>query len=253
MSYSATFYFHASLNDFIARSTKHTWITYRFNNIPAVKDAIEAIGIPHPEVNVVLINNKPVNIFHPLRADDKVEVYPFDANQNWQPGYSLKERYSYTNTFVLDVHLGKLAKALRMLGFDTAYENNYADETIVDLADAEKRIVLTRDTGLLKHKLVEQGYWLRSQQVNAQLAEVIVRFELAGKFKPFTRCMACNGMIEAVAKSAVSNVIPENTATFFNEFWQCANCKRVYWKGSHHEKMEKMISKLVKDISSIDQ
>ncbi|GAB3536463.1 Mut7-C RNAse domain-containing protein [Pontibacter brevis] len=214
---------------------------YRFTGTPAVKDAIEAIGVPHPEVGVILVNDLPVPFSYPLQAHDKVAVYPADANQNWPGGFSLQAKPPTPERFVLDVHLGKLVRALRMLGFDTCYENDYSDRTIANIAATEERIVLTRDVGLLKQKTIRWGYWLRSQHLEEQLAEVVNYFNLQRHFTPFTRCMACNGNIKEVSKEAVVAQLPPKTKLYFDEFFQCDSCNRVYWKGSHYERMQQFI------------
>ncbi|MFD2999545.1 Mut7-C RNAse domain-containing protein [Pontibacter toksunensis] len=243
MDATATIEFFGSLNDFPALSGRDNKLLYRFSGTPAVKDAIEAIGVPHPEVDVILINNQPVDFSHPLHADDKVAVYPADADKDWPVGYSLQAKHPAPNRFVLDVHLGKLARAVRMLGFDTCYENDYSDKAIAQIAEAEERIVLTRDVGLLKHKNIRWGYWLRSQYLEEQLSEVVNFFKLREKFKPFTRCLACNGRIYEVPKEIVLEQLPAQTRQYFNQFYQCDSCKRIYWKGSHYERMQQFIQK----------
>ena len=241
MDATATFEFFGNLNDFPSLSGRDNKLLYKFSGTPAVKDAIEAIGVPHPEVDVILVNNQPVDFSHPLHADDQVAVYPADAKRDWPPGYSLQAKHPAPDRFVLDVHLGKLASALRMLGFDTFYENDYSDRAIAQLAEAEGRVVLTRDVGLLKYKNIRWGYWLRSQHLEEQLAEVVSYFNLKDKFTPFTRCLACNGQIAEVAKESVLEKLPPKTKLYFDEFYQCGRCKRVYWKGSHYERMQQFI------------
>lgn len=153
MSHSANFHFYDTLNDFLSPAKRNTWISYAFAGTPAVKDAIESIGVPHPEVDVILINGSPVPFLNPLHTHDQVEVYPAASCSRWPEAYSLGVRHPVAVQFILDVHLGKLAKALRMLGFDTCYANDYADSTIARIAGRENRIVLTRDIGLLNIKL----------------------------------------------------------------------------------------------------
>lgn len=242
MDKSARFCFYGSLNDFIQASRRDkTWITYPFKDTPAVKDAIEAIGIPHPEVKAILLNGTTVGFLQPLHNLDQVEVFPYDHNLELPQNYSISSLYAGTERFVLDVHLGKLARALRMLGFDTLYENDYSDKTIAEIAERERRIVLSRDVGLLKQKSIQWGYWLRSQQSEEQLAEVVRYFKLHAKFHPFTRCLACNGIIEEVSKESVLDLLPPRTRQYFNEFFRCRSCRRVYWKGSHYDHMQEFI------------
>ncbi len=221
---TAQFTFHGSLNDFLRPENKYCPIRYSFNNAPAVKDAIEALGIPHVEVNNIFVNGHAVLFSHPLHAGDVVEVHPF-----------LQISFS-PPCFVLDVHLGKLARLLRLLGFDTLYQNNFTDKQIVRIAKEQERIVLTRDIGLLKHKSIQWGYWLRSQQPVAQAKEIVQRFSLENNIHPFSRCLSCNGLIQPVHKQDILDQLPPNTVIYFHEFYQCRDCKKLYWKGSHYER-----------------
>ncbi|MHC2992282.1 hypothetical protein OB13_12020 [Pontibacter sp. HJ8] len=242
MSHTAAFRFEGSLNDFLRPARKSTRITYLFSGTPAVKDAIEALGIPHPEVQDVVVNGEPAHLTYRLQDGDEVQVYPWDGKED-ELLKGIAER-----KFVLDVHLGTLARSLRMLGFDTLYDNHVHDKQLVELAQSEQRIVLTRDVDLLKNKAIPVGYWLRSQQTGEQLQEVIRRFHLVDHIKPFTRCMICNGRIAAVEKQTVLHRLPPKTQLYFDEFYRCSSCRRVYWKGSHYERMQELIRKLKQDL-----
>lgn len=249
---AAQFCFHSSLNDFLPKAQKHTAITYAFNQSPAVKDAIEAMGIPHTEVEVILVNNRPVHFYYPLQHNDYVEVYPA-SEKHWPQGYLVREGLVRPNRFVLDVHLGTLAKILRMLGIDAAYQTDYSDGDIAQIAANENRIVLTRDIGLLKHRTIIWGYWLRSQYATEQVIEVLNYFHLSGEIKPFNRCLSCNGLIVPVSKEAIINDIPPKAVLYFNDFYQCSHCRRIYWKGSHYDHMQRTIADIwqqVKDGSN---
>lgn len=238
----AHFYFYGSLNDFLRPNNQHKILEYKFSDAPAIKDAIEAIGIPHPEVDVILVNDQPVPFYYSLSHFDNVKVYPAHFIKGYEQ-QSLTIKLS-ANKFVLDVHLGKLAGEMRMLGFDTVYQNNYDDVTIASIAKEQDRVVLTRDINLLKHKIIQSGYWLRSQITEKQLAEVINKFDLAENINPFTRCIACNGLISPIDKSSVIGKVPVEAERYFNDFFQCNNCKRIYWKGSHYDRMLGKIKKL---------
>ena len=242
----ATFLFHDNLNDFLRPRVRNTWIRHHFNGAPAVKDAIEAIGVPHPEVDVILVNQVPVSFLHPLQPADQVEVYPAIPRRPWPEKYSLQASLPVSNGFILDVHLGKLAKSLRLLGFDTCYQNDYSDKTIAEIASRENRRVLTRDIGLLKQKVINWGYWLRSQQPEAQLAEVIDYFNLKLKLAPFTRCLECNANLATVTKESVLELLPLKTRLYFNHFYQCPSCERIYWQGSHFERMQAFVNRISK-------
>lgn len=242
MENSATFSFFGSLNDFLPPAKQEKQLPYAFAGAPAVKDAIEAIGVPHPEVEVILVNGRPVTLQHALRTGDEVEVFPAAWNRKFPAHYSLRLGQSAPDKFVLDVHLGKLARALRMLGFDSCYRNDYSDKDIARIAEAGNRNALTRDVGLLKQKSIQWGYWLRSQHLEEQLQEVIAYFNLTTKLQPFSRCIACNGSIVEVPKESVLAQLPPKTRQYFEQFYQCTGCRRVYWKGSHYDRMQAFIA-----------
>lgn len=236
MSGTVRFYIYSSLNDFLPPGKGNTEILYPILQPLSVKDAIEAIGIPHPEVHTILVNNFPVTFDYLLSNGDLVDVYPMPQNLEHNSDFFPPDK-----RFVLDVHLGKLAKALRMLGFDAVYENDYDDKTIAAKAEAEQRIVLTRDVGLLKHKIVKYGYWIRSQHLKEQLKEVIRYFRLNDSIVPLTRCLVCNATIVSIDKEVVADLLPPKTKLYYQDFFQCPDCRRVYWKGSHYERMREFV------------
>lgn len=234
MPLTCTFLFYGSLNDFLSCKKKGQWISY-FPKTPAsIKDAIEAIGVPHVEVMKVMVNGKEKSIHDLLEPDDRIEVFPFEK----------RFPLHVPKAFVLDVHLGKLARLLRMLGINAIYQNNLSDKEIVTLATEQNRAVLTRDIGLLKHKVLQHGYWLRSQQPKEQLLETIQWFSLCPAIQPFSRCIACNGLLQQVEKDIVANSLLPQTKAYFDEFYQCTTCKHVYWKGSHYENMQQLVNEV---------
>lgn len=237
----AHFLFHESLNDFLPARKKNNWLLHTFQRNQSVKDAIEAIGVPHPEVDVILVQQQGVNYQYQLKDNDRIEVFPVQPDGAFPDNFSLLKKYLHLDRFVLDVHLGKLAKALRLLGFDTVLDYNLSDQMIARLSATENRIALTRDIGLLKHKAIDCGYWLRSQQWEEQLNEVTLRFGLKNKFRPFSRCLMCNGAIAPVSKKEIEHRLPPVSRKLFDEFYQCSQCGRVYWKGSHYERMEEWV------------
>ncbi|TCJ14109.1 hypothetical protein EPD60_08850 [Flaviaesturariibacter flavus] len=232
MPSNARFRFFGRLAD-LAPAAAGAAYMYSFNGTPALKDAIEAMGVPHVEVGVIIVNRQDSNPAALLRDGDEVAVHPDDS--------SFPEA-----RFVLDVHLGGLARALRLLGFDTLYRNDYTDPQLAALSDTEDRALLTRDVGLLKHRRIRRGYWLRSQHTEEQAGEVLRRFGLAGAIQPFRRCLACNGPIAPVAEEQVRKLIPPRVLGFQKEFYQCGNCNRVYWKGTHYTRMLDFIERLRK-------
>lgn len=241
----ADFRFYEELNDFLAPALRKRTFAYAFNGTPSVKDAIEAIGVPHTEVDLVLVDGVSVDFTRRLRGGERVAVYPVFERIDISPLTRLRAPPLRQTRFVLDVHLGKLARYLRLLGFDTCYRNDYDDAAIVELALAESRIILTRDVGLLKHGAVTHGHWVRATAPREQLAEVVRALDLAGSARPFTRCLRCNGELQRVPASAVAERVPPRVRARFAEFVQCRECAAVYWPGSHHGRLCRIVGGLL--------
>ena len=147
--------------------------------------------------------------------------------------------------FVVDAHLGRLARYLRMLGFDAIYGNDYGDPLLASLSATEERILLSRDQRLLERANVTRRYEVQATDPEERLQEVIDQFDLQPRMRPFTRCMVCNTPLEQVAKEEVIDRIPPRTAKAFDEFYYCSNCDKVFWKGSHYDRMKRLIGRSV--------
>ncbi len=243
--YLANFRFYEELNDFLGPGCYKKTIEYRFGGQPAIKDPVEVLGVPHSEIDLILVNNQSVGFDYRLQHGDRVAVYPVFESLDISPLQHLRARPLRVTRFMVDVNLGKLARLLRMLGFDTAYGNRLEDGEIVDLADREKRIILTRDRRLLFRKAVTHGYWVRSDDPETQLGEVMQRLDLSAQVKPLQRCLRCNGIIESVERAQVWSSLEPLTRRFYSEFYRCASCHRVYWEGSHVENMSAAIRQLI--------
>jgi uncharacterized protein with PIN domain len=237
----ANFRFHGELNFFLPPERKDVNFIHPFKKRPSIKDTIEALGVPHPEVYCIDVNGENVDFSYILTDGDKVEVYPISAGKSLEPNLIVRPPEPTEKCFVLDVHLGKLASSLRMLGFDTLYRNDYDDEELAEISAAENRILLTRDTGLLMRGIVTYGYYVRSKDREEQLKETMERFELFSDVEPFKRCIRCNGLLEAVAKETIIDQLPEQTKQNINEFHQCQSCAQIYWRGSHYERMQEFV------------
>jgi len=240
-SHTAVFRFYEELNFFLAPERRKRDFEYRFKGRPAIKDTIEAIGVPHTEVEVILVNGRSVGFDYPLQQDDRVSVYPMFESLDVSPIIKLRDRPLRNSTFICDVHLGKLATLLRLMGFDTLYRNDYEDEEIINIALTEKRIILTCDRGILKHRRVTHGYCVKSRQALQQAREVVQRFDLAGQARPFHRCTVCNAPITPVDKEAVLDKLPPKVAQTYEQFYQCSGCYRVYWRGSHYHVIDRKL------------
>lgn len=243
------FRFYEELNDCLPAALRKRTFAYRFVGTPSVKDVIEALGVPHTEIDLILIDGKSVRFDHLLRGDERVAVYPMFERFDITPIYRLRPKPLRNPRFVADVHLGKLARFLRLLGFDTRYGNDLGDAELVRISVRERRILLTRDLGLLKHKALTRAYWLRATEAEQQVKEVVAALSLASNSRPFTRCMSCNGALEPVLRAAVVGRVPLQVHRYFRKFARCQRCKRIYWRGAHF----KRLTRLVKGVTAQSQ
>ena len=240
--YTAEFRFYEELNDFLLPEQRKQTIHYRFNGRPGIKDPIEAFGVPHTEVELIVVNGQSVGFGYQLQAGDRVAVYPVFESLDITPLLRLREKPLRNPRFILDVNLGKLAKRMRLLGFDSLYRNDYRDAEVVNIAVTEQRIVLTRDRRLLFVKHISHGYWVRAVDVESQIDEVLCRFDLYGSIHPFVRCLVCNGELESVSKTDILDRLEPKTRLYFDVFHRCVNCQRIYWEGSHMENMRRHVA-----------
>lgn len=235
-----------SLNVFLAPRRRYKVFSYIVKGHPAVKDTLEAVGVPHTEIDCILMNGQAVDFSYQLRDRDRLEAYPY--------GYPLKKRnirhlcprQPVCPSFVLDSHLGKLARHLRLLGFDAVYRKLFPDAEILKTALQEKRFVLTRDLGLLKNKRLRRGYWLRSTDPARQIREVLKSFRLYSRIRPFRRCLRCNGTIVKISRRAALPLLPSKTKKYFRTFYRCRVCRQIYWQGSHYDHLCRFIRRLKK-------
>jgi uncharacterized protein with PIN domain len=235
--------FYAELNDFLPEHRRQREFSYRFVGTPSVKDTIEAIGVPHTEVDVILVDGESVDFAHLLAGGERVAVYPVFERYDVTPVTRLRPAPLRETRFIADVHLGSLARSLRLLGFDTAWERDLDDETIINTARRERRIILTRDKGILKNGNVTHGYWVRATDPERQLEEVIRALDLAGRIEPYVRCMECNGDLEDIARSDAARSVPLQVFLVYRDFKRCRRCGRVYWRGSHLRRLDKLVER----------
>ena len=240
-----TFRFYGALNFFLHRRQKNKTIHYEFDWKATLKDMLEAQGPPHPEVELLIVNGQSVGWDYIVRDGDDIHAYPtFDA-LDVPDKIKLIPPYPGKPGFILDTHLGKLAGYLRMAGFDTLYRNDYEDDVLAQVSHDETRILLTRDLGVLKRGIVTYGYFVRNTAPKKRLIEISKRYGLAQYVEPFRYCMKCNGIVESVDKQSIIDHVPHDTAEYYDEFQQCQSCNQIYWKGSHHQKMERLIDMVI--------
>jgi len=244
----AQFRFYEELNDFLPEHRKKVPFQYAFMGSPSVKDAIEALGVPHPEIDLIVVNGTSVDFGYHLADGDRVSVYPVFESLDISPVTRLRAKPLRETRFILDAHLGKLAKHLRLCGFNCLFNNHYSDPEIIDIALDEGRIILTRDRAMLMNSRVTHAYWLRSQEPREQLKEVLIRFDLAAMVNLFTRCMECNKPLEEVDKKDIEERLQPGTRRYFHEFKICPGCRRIYWKGTHYQNMQKFVKNIITEI-----
>jgi hypothetical protein len=237
------FRFYEELNDFLPPARRKRTFAYRFQGTPAVKDAIEALGVPHTEVDLVLVDCVSVRFSHRLRGGERVAIYPVFERLDITPLVRLRPAPLRTPRFVADVHLGALARNLRLLGFDTLYDRAAEDAELARSSVSGRRILLTRDVGLLKRKVLTHAHYVRATAPAGQLEEVMRALDLARKVKPFTRCMRCNGRLRRVALRDVAGEVPEGVRRQFRRFARCAECGRIYWPGTHYERLRSRVAR----------
>ncbi|PTQ82061.1 hypothetical protein C8R21_10640 [Nitrosospira multiformis] len=242
---TATFRFYEELNDFLARERRKREFSCSCARAATTKHMIEALGVPHTEVELVLVNGESVGFDRILEHGDRVAVFPKFEMVDVTPLLRVREHPLRVTRFIADAHLGGLAHLLRMTGFDTLYDNNYHDRQIELLAAQEKRIVLTRDRELLKRRSITHGCYVRTLKPPDQLCEIFDRLDLAHSIKPFTLCLNCNAPLRPIEKAAVLERLPPSVRERFDHFSTCDICQRVFWEGSHWERMRAMLKECI--------
>ena len=238
---TAEFRFYEELNDFLSPGRRKKSFRYGLADNATVKQAIEALGVPHTEVELILVNGAPVDFTHRVRDGDRVSVYPMFESLDVTPLIRLRPKPLRLIRFLTDAHLGALAKRLRLLGFDTRHAGDLGDAEIASLSAAERRVLLTRDRELLKRRQISHGCYIRQSEPGLQLAYVIQRLDLRRAARPFSRCIECNGALEESSPAAVAHRVPGDVARRFDRFWICVHCRRVYWRGSHYRSLSRRV------------
>ena len=242
---TASFRFYEELNDFLAPERRYCEFATPCARDATVKHMIEALGVPHTEVELVLVNGESSAFDRRLRDGDRVSVYPTFESFDITPLLRVRAKPLRSLRFVADAHLGGLARLLRMTGFDTLYDNNFADAEIEAIAGREGRIVLTRDRELLKRRTITHGCYVHALKPALQFAEILERLDLAGSARPLTLCLACNAPLHAIDKASVEHRLPPSVRERFQRFSTCDVCRRVFWEGSHWVRMRELLGRLL--------
>ncbi len=242
----ANFRFYEELNDFLPPRRRQRVFACVCARGATVKHAIEVLGVPHTEVELILANGESVDFSYIVQGGDRISVYPVFESLDVTPVLKVRAEALRHTRFIADAQLGGLARYLRMLGFDTLYENGYTDAQVARISADEQRIVLTRDRALLMHRLISHGCYVRATRPRQQLEEIVARLDLHRAIKPFSRCLRCNRELEPVAKEAIGDRLPPGSARFYGRFWICGKCDRIYWEGSHWRRMGQVVADLVR-------
>ena len=244
---SITLFFRGDLCDLLTRRPEAGEVCYPLTRRASLKDIIEAQGIPHPEIKALLVNGAEVDFSYLPVANDRIEVLPLTPVVDVLTATRLRPEPLPAIAFAVDVNIAKLAPLLRMVGMDCWYENNVSDLSLARLAREQRRILLTRDTQLLKRNQVIHGHLVRSQNPEEQLREVINLYGLRPRLNPFSRCMNCNGELTETSKENIYHHLETLTKKYYHSFHQCRGCGKIYWAGSHRQRMEKKISAILAD------
>lgn len=237
---------YEELNDFLPPEKRKRAFQLGVKDGRSVRDILKTIGVPQERVDLVIINGRPATLDDRPRNGARISVYPEFESFDIGELARIRPRPLRRPRFVLDVHLGRLAKYLRMAGLDAVYRNDYDDKTLVRISRERKRTLLSGDRGLLNRKSVERGYCVREKNPRKQMGEILERFDLAGSIDPFTRCLVCNGSVKPVQKDSVADALPERVARNYDEFKKCSGCGKIYWKGTHYRRMKLLIDNAVK-------
>lgn len=242
--------FYAELNELLDSEYRQTEFDYPLNGPVSVKHVIEASGVPHTEVALILANGSPVTFDYAVQPGDRLSIYPAFHGIKLVSMPILQPPVPLPARFILDNHLGKLAVSLRLLGFDTLYRNDYDDAELALKSSQSGRVLLTRDRRLLMRKKVVFGYCIRTRDPNQQLLDVLRRFRLLDRIQPWQRCLRCNGLIQPVEKSKIIERLEPKTKKYFHEFQMCLDCQQIYWKGSHYKSLKSYIETVREQLQS---
>lgn len=241
----AHFRFYEELNDFLPPERRKTRFAHSFQRRSSIKDMIESLGVPHPEIDLILANGNSVDFSYIVQDRDDISVYPVFERLDITPLIRLRPRPLRHTLFVADCNLGRLARYLRLLGFDCLYANDFSDAEVAAISHETQRVLLTRDRRLLQRRIITHGLFVRATDPKKQVKEIMTRLDLYRQAAPFTRCTRCNGLLEPVAKNAVDAQLEPRTRLYFEDFLRCSDCGQVYWQGSHFNRVKPLVDEFL--------
>lgn len=241
----ATFRFYQELNDFLPAERRQRAFDCECARAATTKHMVEALGVPHTEVELLLVNGQSAGFDRLLADGDRVAVYPKFESLDISSLLRVRDKPLRVLRFIADAHLGGLARLLRMAGFDTLYDNHFDDQEIAEIAAREERIVLTRDRELLKRRLVDHGCYVRARKPAQQLRELFMRLDLAGSARPFSLCLHCNLPLRPFDREEARERLPSRIGCSYPRFMYCDKCRRLYWEGTHWRAMRALLAPLL--------
>lgn len=236
----------AELNDYLPNHQRYNTFSLSVSQPCSVQHLVDLINIPSVNIDLVLVNGQSVTLEYVLQENDLVSIYPIFETFDISNITKVRKTPLRSPKFVLDVHLGKLAHLLRMLGFDAAYKNNFTDNMLIDISTKEKRILLSKDKTLINTNTLSHAYLIKNKEPRLQLLEILDKLDLYTLINPFTRCIECNSLLQKVDKKIIFARIPEAVRNWCNEYYICLSCNRIYWKGSHYKHMNSYIEEIFK-------
>jgi len=240
------FRFYEELNNLLPEEMRKGWIETSAEPGTTVGLKISSLGIPLDEVDLILVNQQPESFDYLLQEGDRVSVYPVFETFDISSVSKLRDKPLRSPAFICDVHLGRLSKYLRMLGFDTLYSNQYTPDKMIEISNHQHKIILSRSMKLITDKRVTHAFWISSANPTEQLHVLIDKLNLATLVNPLSRCLHCNKLLENVEKQQIIDRLEERTIKHFTEFFRCPVCDHIYWKGSHYEHMQQFIQQIMK-------
>jgi uncharacterized protein with PIN domain len=244
-----TLHFHGRLVNYLAPDRRLGSLDYTPRGVTAVKHPIEALGVPHTEVECILANGHPVSLAYSVQGGDRLDVYADIPPQVRNP-IRLRPAPPQPLRFLADNHLGRLVTYLRLLGFDVLQPTNpdgkhLDDAELAEMAADLGRVLLSRDRRLLMRKIVVHGFCLQSRDPYRQLTDVLDRYDLHEAITPWKRCLRCNGRLHPVDKEAIIQRLEPKTKKYYHEFHICQECHQIYWKGSHYGPLHDLVSQIL--------
>ncbi len=242
---NATFRFYEELNDFLPPPRRKTDFEAQFTDRRSIKDMIEALGVPHTEVDLILVNGESVDFKYILREGDRISVYPVFESLNIEDVTRLRKMPLRTTRFIADINIGDVVKYMRAMGFDVYFDTSLSPGEIIKISQKEKRTILTRSRNLLKFSEVTHGIFLHKGTTAEQIKRVVDYLNITDNVRPFSRCLSCNGLLKEISKEEIKDRVPPKARRLFNRYTYCRACDKVYWRGTHFARMKRVIDQIL--------